>query len=1088
MNPGPSPESLESESGAVVPKGKGRRIFRRCWKGVKWGVRLAYLPVGVLLYLVIHLHQIGLPNFVREPLLSQLEAQGLRLEYSRIHLEWGEGLFAENVLVHFRGRPESQFAYFQKVQLRINFLALRDPEIPIVESLGLVGGEVSLPVEGGADDPAALLKLNHISGDLEFEGFDTWRLVGLSAKIHALSFEAMGSVRGTSALFSNRRPKPRDATAPVLSVRSVPLARILNHLEATAFRNPPKLDLAFAIDGDRPQRSLVEFRLETSGVTNAIGTFEGLRLRLSVSPDTEEPPTLRGLFHLDSDAVRTSFGSFAGLDWQVGFQILATEARPSHLDWQLNARSLEQADLNIGRIQVRGVTVSTNRFPEVQIGEGVRAMARAGLDLEGGYLSQLELGFHDLIAPWGTVTNATVATRIWNGTNDWNPQGLDFSMASGGVRVHGHVADGLMLRGSILPASTNIVPTLTAFWTNLAPWRLQLEAGLDRPVLATGTRLGSLRARVDWANGRASLTNMEVRFEEGTMVASGTVDAWSRETRLTLQANAGIQDLSDLLPGDLWQSWTRNDIGTNCRVQLAVAATGRLPDWTIPVQEWKEPLQREISLAGTLDVAPVSWSGMTLDDAGLKASWSRDQLRLESLRISRGAGKVQVDGTWDSADGNFDARVSSTIDPLVFRPAIRAPGLTRQFDMIQLGSLPEIVAEVQGNTRRLADLSGTAHVAITNAVYRLEPVTELRTTVHYTNGSVLFTGTDLLQTTNRILAPWMRFDPKANLLWFTNATARVDLASLARVIGPKTADTLGPYHFPVPPEVEVNGVIPTADEAEADVVFKTRAPAFEWWYFKFTNLVATVGWKGDRLSITNVTSGFYGGSLETDIQLDLTEPRNTRFTADPRFRDVRVDLLMEDLVTRTNQLGGLLSGQVLVEQGQSRKGMPWKGRGNAEIRDGLLWGLPLFGLLSPVFDAVAPGMGKAQFNAGNGIFTLTNNMVDFQRVELISSAMRLDMKGGVDFDGNVDLLLEARPLRDVPLLGPILDLVLAPFTKLFEYKIGGTLGQPEAELRHVPSFLLTPLRPFKILKGVFQGGEVKKVPDYSPTGSNSSGR
>ena len=113
--------------------------------------------------------------------------------------------------------------------------------------------------------------------------------------------------------------------------------------------------------------------------------------------------------------------------------------------------------------------------------------------------------------------------------------------------------------------------------------------------------------------------------------------------------------------------------------------------------------------------------------------------------------------------------------------------------------------------------------------------------------------------------------------------------------------------------------------------------------------------------------------METDIQLDLTQPRNTVFTADPRFRDVRVDLLMEDLVTRTNQLGGLLSGQVFVEQGQSRKGMPWKGHGNAEIRDGLLWGLPLFGLLSPVFDAVAPGMGKARFNAGNGTFVFTNN-------------------------------------------------------------------------------------------------------------------
>lgn len=1077
MNPVPSAEPPETGSGAVVPRGGWRRFFRTCWRGFKWGVRLAYLPSGLLLYLVVHLHQIGLPGFVREPLLAQLEAQGLRLEYSRIHLEWGEGLFAENVLVHFRGRPESQFAYFQKIQLRINPFALWDPELPIVESLGLVGGEVSLPVDGGPEDSAQLLRLNQIAGDLGFEEYHTWRLAGFSARINSIFFEAMGTLRGTSSLFSSRSAVPRDPTAPVLSVQSGPLARILDRLETTGFRNPPKLALSFAIDGEHPERSLVEFRLETSGVTNDLGAFDGVRLRLSVSPAAETPPTFKGLFHLDSDAVRTPLGSFGGLDCKVGFQVLAAEARPSHLDWQLNARSLEREGLGIGRLQIRGVTLATNRFPEVSTGEGIRAIAQAGLDLEGGYLSRLDLRFQDLIAAWGSVTNASLDARIWNSTNGWSPLGFDFEMASEGLRIGENRAAGVRLRGSVLPVPTSSIPAVSAFWTNLAPWRLHLEPSLDHPVLSTGMRLGSLGSRIDWVDGRASITNLEARFEDGVVVASGGVDAGSREMEVALRADIGIQGLSTVLPAELWQSWSSQDIGTRSKVRLTVAGSGRLPEWTLPLREWKEPLRRGISLGATLDAAPVSWGGVTLDEAGLKASWDRERVRLESLHVTKGGGSVQADGAWDPVDGGFDARVSSTLDPLVFRPLIRAPGLARQFDMIQLDSRPEILAEVRGNTRSVADLAGTARVSITNATYRLEPVTELRTTVQYANNSILFIGTDLLQSTNRILAPWMRFDPRANLLWFTNATARVDLASLARVIGPRTADTLGPYHFPLPPEVEVNGVIPTADEAEADVVFKTRAPAFEWWYFKFTNLVATVGWKGDRLSITNVTSGFYGGSLETDIQLDMTEPRNTRFTADPRFRDVRVDLLMEDLVTRTNQIGGLLSGQVLVEQGQSRKGRPWRGRGNAEIRDGLLWGLPLFGMLSPVFDAVAPGMGKAQFNAGTGTFTLTNNTVEFQKVELASTAMRLDLKGGVDFDGNVDLFLEARPLRDIPLLGAILDVVLAPFTKLFEYRVKGTLGQPEAELRHVPSFLLAPLRPFKVLKGVFQGTEPRKEPE-----------
>jgi hypothetical protein len=134
-------------------------------------------------------------------------------------------------------------------------------------------------------------------------------------------------------------------------------------------------------------------------------------------------------------------------------------------------------------------------------------------------------------------------------------------------------------------------------------------------------------------------------------------------------------------------------------------------------------------------------------------------------------------------------------------------------------------------------------------------------------------------------------------------------------------------------------------------------------------------------------------------------------------------------------------------------------------------------MLSPVFDALAPGMGKAQFNAGNAFFTLTNNVVSFSTIELLSSVMRIDMKGDVGFDGDLNLLLEARPLRGVPLLGALLDFVLSPFAKLFEYEVRGTLGEPTAELKNVPSFLLAPLRPFKTLKTIFVGPESKPKPE-----------
>jgi len=50
------------------------------------------------------------------------------------------------------------------------------------------------------------------------------------------------------------------------------------------------------------------------------------------------------------------------------------------------------------------------------------------------------------------------------------------------------------------------------------------------------------------------------------------------------------------------------------------------------------------------------------------------------------------------------------------------------------------------------------------------------------------------------------------------------------------------------------------------------------------------------------------------------------------------------------------------------------------------------------------------------------------------------------------------------------SLVFKPLTKLFEYKVTGTLSQPRMEPLHIPKPLQLPLRPWQTLKDMF-GGE-----------------
>src|SRR5689334_9308314 len=68
------------------------RIYFRRVRICVWLVTLVLL--GALLYF----NQIGLPNFVKNPLLEKLRARGVYLQFTRLRLRFPHGLVADNVL------------------------------------------------------------------------------------------------------------------------------------------------------------------------------------------------------------------------------------------------------------------------------------------------------------------------------------------------------------------------------------------------------------------------------------------------------------------------------------------------------------------------------------------------------------------------------------------------------------------------------------------------------------------------------------------------------------------------------------------------------------------------------------------------------------------------------------------------------------------------------------------------------------------------------------------------------------------------------------------------------------------------------
>ncbi|MCX6896476.1 MAG: hypothetical protein NTZ16_13455, partial [Verrucomicrobia bacterium] len=122
---------------------------------------------------------------------------------------------------------------------------------------------------------------------------------------------------------------------------------------------------------------------------------------------------------------------------------------------------------------------------------------------------------------------------------------------------------------------------------------------------------------------------------------------------------------------------------------------------------------------------------------------------------------------------------------------------------------------------------------------------------------------------------------------------------------------------------------------------------------------------------------------------------------------------------------------------------------------------------TPVLNTFWPNLGSGRASDGGDTFTITNSVVRSDNLELRSPMMRMQYRGAVDFVGNLDARVEAEPLRNTWVIGPVVSTMLRPISKALEFKVTGNLDQPKAEPVYIPKFFLIPFTPFQSLRELF---------------------
>jgi hypothetical protein len=1021
------------------------RAFRACRYCL---LSLLVLVLGAFLYFT----QIGLPDFLKRRLQAELRAQGVELEFGRLRLQGYGGFLAEGVtLAHSRPQAGPQFTA-EELVVQLDTAALRRLQLQVT-SLQIRQGRLIVPVIASNEPPDELV-VEQVSTELRFRPGDCWELARFQAESLGARLNLSGTLTNASAV---REWSARQPATTASSLWQWHLRRALRLARQVQFSRPPDLTIRLQGDARDPTGFTAEVSSRAENADTAWGTLGGFALTARLN----QPSGTNGLglsdLKLEISEARTRWGELRRGLLEIHYAQSFTNPFPAAADWNLDLAGVHTPWGETDRIHLQ-------------------AHGCQPPDQPGRLRTQLSLTSDGLlIAPGKSGTNQLTAEMLHDGTSpiplraDWRLRVTEPESALGHAREV-QFTGRLTRRVVESPRQANAD---WAWWAWLEPVQLEWEGSLDQ-VEFTNAVADRVAFSGRWNAPDLTVGRLHADLYERQLDATARVNVATRQVEANCGFNFDVYRVISLLTPKA-QKWLRQYTWQEPpEVNGQIRAT--LPAWTNAHPDWRVEVLPTLRLDGFFRGSNAFFRDIPVSTAQSHFTFSNQVWHLPDLVVTRPEGRVELAHRADSRTRDYSFDLRGQIDPQVLRPLVPEPQ-QKAFDFFRFTGPPLVEGVITGRYHARERTAFHAHVIATNFVFRDEVVSFLESQIQFTNRFLWATNTTLRSGPEWALAPGVGFDFDARTLFLTNVTAVMDPQRVARAIGPKTARILSPYSFKQPTAARVDGSVNVREKEKADLSFDLSGGPFSYWKLNAPEIRGLVRWRGQSVTISNLLARFYEGHLAGDFAFDVSAPSNTLFRFQTTVSNVNFHALMSDLQSPTNRLEGLLNGDWGIDRADTGDWESWQGWGRASLREGFLWDIPLFGIFSPALDAVLPGVGKSRVSGLTATFTITNSVIHTDDLELRSPAMRLAYRGTFDFHGNVNARVEARLLRDVWIVGPLVSLVFKPLTKLFEYKVTGTLSQPRKEPLRIPKPLQLPLRPWQTLKEIFGAeGEANKPP------------
>lgn len=1045
------------------------RHSRRAFRWLRIFVLSAVL-VGAVALLI--LNKFGLPGFAKRPVIAALEAAGLEVEFSKLHLKGYRRIVLDNVLLrNDEGAAPIEFRA-REATLRFDRNSFRRLRLQL-EALELDGGTLAVGLRD-TNAPDRSLVIQDIGAAIRIRGTKDWTLDRFEGEALGARWRASGSLSNVVQAARKDPSSPRRKTDWTPALRE-----LVRTLEQVRFTSPPEIAVTLLGDFKSPQTARAGVSVRGESAATPWGEYENVFLRATISPWQTSGEQLEAIFSLNVDRAGTPWGDLQGgaLDGRTLYPLTNTAAFSSV--WSLKATNVSSRWISARDFDFRvetkpeGTNLVTVAHGETSDGKLVFGEAkRATFDANVRHiypveaLNRLALAFlpvdSNLLGPRTLPAASAFVPRGQAWAGEWKIELAELKSKYGS-------ADRFSVVGELREAETLVATDRSwGFWRHLAPLILSWRAEMTN-LVSPQAKLERLAGHGYWRAPNLVLEAIDSELYSGSFHANAELDVSKSALTAAVASNFDIRKTIQVLNPDA-KKWIQ-DLEWQRPPEIGARLALKLPD-ARTTTNWLADAVAATVMNGSIALGPVGFRQVRANGLTTHFSLGNSELRLPDFRLRREEGELRADVSTRLPINPIRAEVRSAVNPAAMFPLLE-PKVQRELRILEFPEPPMVNGVLTVHPTNLASLNFEGALSVSNLVVRKREILDVRTAFTYTNQFVEIRNILGHRTTNEVFsADWGLVDIRKGVMHVTNGFSTTDPYVATEIIGRQAAKAIDPYRFLAPPTVRVWGTVPLKDEDDADLHFQIEGGAFKYWRFNATSARAGVHWKGEDLAVTNVQAGFYGGTMEWEGYFKFRKNE-----ADYRFRAVATNAniapLLTDLLQKTNHIEGTLNGILVITDAKTEDFKSWRGHGQGSLEDGFLWSIPLFGLFSEPLNAIAPGLGKSRVSSGGGTFRIEDGKVFTEDMEVRAPAFRLNYDGSVDFDGNLDATVEAQFFRDAWVVGRAVSVVLWPLAKAFKSRVSGNLEAPKSELVHIPKVMLFPFRPIQTLKEVFSDKDKK---------------